>query len=104
MCVAPSQAFNCMVMQQPSGGLRPLYIFCHARNGNYFGPSASSPYWGSGNATEWMLSCDDPVSPTGLNTFWIGYNGGNDWETFRPAPDAGANVQYTRKRIVYTVD
>ena len=102
MCVAPSVPFNFMVMRKPGTGLHPLYVYCHPRNGNYWG-GPGQPHIGTGLSSEYMVSCDDPVPAAGLNTFWIGYNETADWATFQPPPTSGINYPYTTERIKCTL-
>ena len=99
MANRPGMAFNCGIEQTPGTGLGLLLIKPHQRLGNFLDAAV-----GTGTPGENVLSLDDPL-PNGENSFWFGYHPGYDVRrTNNGTPTSGVVVDYTFRRVKYTIE
>ncbi len=99
MATRNGMAFDCAV--SPSTGPQPgaLLIRPHSRGGTFLDCTGGTSVPG-----EWVLAVDDPL-PNGENTFWFGYHPSYDvLSNSNPPPTSGPVVDYTFRRIRYTLD
>ena len=92
--------FDCAVIPPVNPGPdNPLLINMHARGGNFL-----QGLNGTGTAGEWVLSLDDPVYNSDINTFWYGYHRNYSTTSDNNYPPTGGSVQdYTMRRVIYTL-
>lgn len=102
MCVLPSRAFNFTVGRREEGSLHPVTIDLHSGPGFYYW--SPMPPVGTGQPAEWVITLDDAVPNDVLYTHWYGCNEKFDWETGLPIPESGVNVDFTVRRVAWTLD
>ena len=92
--------FDCAVVPPASpGAYRALLINMHARSGNF-----TQGFIGTGTPGEWVLSLDDPLFNSDMNTFWYGYHRNYSTTTDNNYPPISGSVQdYTMRRVIYTL-
>ena len=99
MATRNGMAFDCAVTPSSAPQLGALLIRPHSRGGSFLDCTAGSSVQG-----EWVLAVDDPL-PNGENTFWFGYHPSYDvLSNSNPPPTSGPVVDYTFRRIRYTLD
>lgn len=77
----------------------PLLLRLHHSRGNFM-----DVVRGTSEPGEWLLTMDDTL-PSGWNTYWFGYH--PDYDITREVngvPAGGVVVDYTSRRILYTLD
>ncbi len=95
----PGTAFDCGIVHTPGVGPGLLLLKPHQRLGNFMGSSE-----GTHTPGEFVLSLDDPL-PNGENSFWFGYHPSyNSTTTSNPTPTRGVVVDYTFRRVKYSID
>lgn len=98
MSVEPSIPFTFSLRRRGAAATHPLILRLHARGGSYFNAS------GTGDAEEWILAPDDYLPNDIRNTFWYGYHDGFDLETGLGVPETGVVVDYTVRRVRWTLE
>jgi hypothetical protein len=94
-----SQPFDCSVVLGTKGGA--LMFQPHPRFGNFL-----TGGFGSGTLGEWVLTTDDFIETTDVNTFWFGYqaNYDNEVSAANPAAATGVVEDYTARRVIFTLE
>lgn len=99
MTIGHSYPFHFGVRKRGTDPTHPLVVRPHARGGDFLsaGPGTSNP-------EEWMLLLDDPIPNDIRNTIWHGYHSAFDLATGDGVPDSGIVIDYTVRRMVWTLD
>ena len=98
MANIPSVPYDCGVIPAPAPN-GSLLINMHARSGNFL-----QGVYGTGMPDEAVLSLDDPVNTSDMNTFWWGYHEGYDITADDNAPPSeGVVHDYTMQRVIWTL-
>ena len=95
----PGAVFDCGIVHTP--GVQPglLLLKPHQRLGDFMNASA-----GTKTPGEYVLALDDPL-PNGENSFWFGYHPSYNSATINnPTPTSGVVVDYTFRRVKFTID
>ncbi len=101
MANIPSVPFHFGLVRRGVTNPHPLMFKPHARGGDYMDVITST-----GNLEEWTIALDDEIADTSRNTHWFGYHRNlvrNDG-TLNPAPDTGLVVDYTLRRMDWTLE
>jgi len=92
-------AFDCGIVHTPGNNPGLLLLKPHQRLGDFMNSSA-----GTRTPGEYVLALDDPL-PNGENSFWFGYHPSyNATTTLNPTPTNGVVVDYTFRRVKFTLD
>jgi hypothetical protein len=99
MVNVPSHPFHFAVRKNGRAPIHPLLLRMHGRGGHFLSDTE-----GSGNPQEYILLLDDHLPGHAYSTFWFGYNMGIDiFGRMTPAPDGAAVMDYTRRRVLWTL-
>ena len=98
MSNVPSIPFDCAAIPAPASN-GSLLINMHARSGNFL-----QGIYGTGMPNEAVLSLDDPINNSDMNSFWYGYHEGYDTQADDNTPPSEGTVHdYTLRRVIWTL-
>jgi pimeloyl-ACP methyl ester carboxylesterase len=98
MANIPSLPFDCAAIPAPQSN-GSLLINMHPRSGNFL-----QGVYGTGMPNEAVLSLDDPINNSDMNSFWYGYHESYDTQADDNGPPSeGVVHDYTLRRVIWTL-